>query len=163
VGEGSLHIQLVDLLTIWEVYNSYIRKKSNFVLKTFYEPWDQLPSKLKVVEKRATEVAIQCLSISILPTREANIARYLRIELEFPSIIYRTYLDEQEVLVNIAFRLWHNQQKIKEVSVGECKSLRIRYLNFKDRKEKSIEIVHGKGILLNLTDLNNKVIYNMLQ
>ena len=51
---------------------------------------------------------------------------------------------------------------MKETSVGECKSLRIRYLSFKERREKCIDIVHGKGILLNLTDLNNKVIYNML-
>lgn len=93
MGEGSLHIQLVDLLTLWSVYNSFIRKKSTFVLKTFYEPWDQMPAKVKVIEKRSTEVEIQCLSISVLPTREAGIARYLRIELSFPSILYRTYLD----------------------------------------------------------------------
>ena len=54
MGDGALHIQLVDLLTIWEVYNSYIKKKSNFVVKTLYEPWDQLPAKTKVVEKRST-------------------------------------------------------------------------------------------------------------
>jgi hypothetical protein len=113
VGEGSLHIQMVDLLTIWSVYNSYIRKKSNFVLNTFYEPWDQLPAKVKVVEKRSTEVEIQCLSISVLPTKEAGIARYLRIDLSFPSILYRTYIDEQEVLVNIVFGLWHHKQKMK--------------------------------------------------
>jgi hypothetical protein len=47
--------------------------------------------------------------------------------------------------------------------VGECKSLRIRYLNFKDRKEKSIDIIHGKGIIINVADFSNKVIYNMLE
>lgn len=69
MGEGGLHIQLPDLLTIWKVYNTYIKKKANFELKTLYEPWDQLPAKLKVVEKRATEVEIQRIGISILPTR----------------------------------------------------------------------------------------------
>lgn len=62
-------------------------------MKTLYEPWDQLPAKLKVVEKRATEVEIQKIAISILPTREVEILRYLRIDLEFPSIIYRTFRD----------------------------------------------------------------------
>lgn len=61
------------------------------------------------------------------------------------------------------FDLWHHKQMMKEVSVGECKSLRIRYVNFKDRKEKLIEIVHGKGIVIKVADFSNKVIYNMLE
>ncbi len=54
VAEGGLYIQLIDLLTIWEVYNSYIKKKTNFQLRNFYEPYDELPLKQKVTEKRST-------------------------------------------------------------------------------------------------------------
>lgn len=77
--------------------------------------------------------------------------------------MYRTYLEEQEVQLSIAFKLWHHQHTLREVSVGECRSLRIRYLNFKERKEKHIDILHGKGILLNAAELNNKLLYNLIQ
>lgn len=67
------------------------------------------------------------------------------------------------MLVNIVFRLWNQKQRLREVSVGECKALKIRYLNFKDKKEKSIDIVHGKGVVINLADFNSQAIYSILQ
>lgn len=45
IGEGDVYVQLVDLMTIWKVYNTHIKKNINFVLKNLYEPWDKLPSK----------------------------------------------------------------------------------------------------------------------
>jgi hypothetical protein len=49
VGDGDLYVQLVDLMTIWKVYNSHIKKDPKFVLKSFYEPWDKLPPKDKTI------------------------------------------------------------------------------------------------------------------
>lgn len=67
------------------------------------------------------------------------------------------------MLVNIAFRLWNHKQRLREANVGECKALKIRYLNFKEKKEKSIDIVHGKGVVINLVDFNSQAIYSILQ
>ena len=49
VGEGDLYVQLIDLMSIWKVYNTYIKKNPSFVLKTLYEPWDKLPAKEKTI------------------------------------------------------------------------------------------------------------------
>lgn len=36
VGEGIVFVQLTDLLTIWDVYNNYIKKNPKFVLRNFF-------------------------------------------------------------------------------------------------------------------------------
>lgn len=67
------------------------------------------------------------------------------------------------MLVNIVFKLWNQKKRLMEVSIGECKALKIKYLNFKDKKDKSIDIVHGKGVFLNLVDFNSQSIYSIIQ
>lgn len=138
VGDGMLHIQLVDLATIYKVYNTYIRKNPKFQLRTFYQPWDKLPPKEKAIEKRSTEVQIQGIAINIIPNLSIDTLLYLKINLSFPLIVYRTYLDEQEVIVNIKFGIVHNKDRLKQVDIGGCRLFKLRYMNFKERKEKWI-------------------------
>ena len=94
IGEGSLFVQLVDLTVIWEAFNSHIRKSPKYVPKRYYEPWDNLKQKEKSVQKRCTEVEIECLHLNILPTQPEHLL-YCRIDLSFPLIQYKTYLVEE--------------------------------------------------------------------
>jgi hypothetical protein len=41
--------------------------------------------------------------------------------------------------------------------------LKIRYLNFKDKKEKSIDILMGKNIVFNLYDINSRIIQSIME
>ena len=88
---------------------------------------------------------------------------YVRVDLSFPLIVYRTYLDEQEVVVNIKAAIHHCKEKMRQSEIGSCRSFKLRYLNYKDRKEKSIEILSAKNLHFLLHEINTSVLASIIE
>ena len=163
IGQGMLYIQLIDLTTIWKVFNNHIRKSPKYVPLTYYEPWDLIEPKPKSILKRCTEVEIQKLAINLISNSTPESLLFMRIDLSFPLISLKTYLVEEQIQVNLKFNIWHNKENIKQTEIASCKMFKLRYTTFKDRKQKWIEIPTIKNVRLLFNEINNKTIADVLE